>query len=64
MEDRRWVISTDGGAFPVGGPDGQEFSDGGRFVIVKAEGPDVSVRTQVNIVLNGFEELKRLVPTE
>ncbi len=39
-------------------------SDGQRFVMVK-ESSDAEERplTQINVVLNWFEELKRLVPT-
>ena len=37
--------------------------NGRRFVIVKPEDRSISARTHVNIVLNWFEELKRLVPT-
>jgi len=33
--------------------------DGQRFVMVKEEGRE----TQIHVVLNWFEELKRLVPT-
>ncbi|MDA2924099.1 hypothetical protein MYX65_05480 [Acidobacteria bacterium AH-259-L09] len=36
--------------------------DGQRFVMVKAG--EESAPTQINVVLNWFEELKRLVPTE
>ena len=35
--------------------------DGRRFVMIQ-EGPEV--RTQFNVVLNWFDELKRLVPVE
>jgi serine/threonine-protein kinase len=37
--------------------------DGQRFLMVK-EGPEEQAPTQINVVLNWFEELKRLVPTE
>ena len=33
--------------------------DGQRFVMIKEEG-----EAQINVVLNWFEELKRLVPTD
>ncbi len=36
--------------------------DGQRFLMVKAKGESDSP-TQINVVLNWFEELKRLVPT-
>ena len=35
--------------------------DGKRFVMVQTQGPG---STEINVVLNWFEELKRLVPTE
>ena len=35
--------------------------DGQRFLMIKEAGPEA---TQIHIVLNWFEELKRLVPTE
>jgi len=38
-------------------------SDGKRFVVLKPEHEDPAVR-QIHVVLNWFEELKRLVPTE
>ncbi len=40
----------------IKGPDGQ------RFVMIQAGGPD-SEASQINVVLNWFEELKRRVPT-
>jgi hypothetical protein len=42
------------------------FPDGQRFVVVKPpeRGADVSSRTHLDLVLNWFEELKRLVPTD
>ncbi len=36
--------------------------DGRRFLMIK-ESEDVLTVTQLNVVLNWFEELKRLVPT-
>jgi serine/threonine-protein kinase len=51
----RWLVSEEeGGIQPVISPDGQ------RFLMIKAvEGSTA----QINVVLNWFEELKRLVPT-
>ena len=39
--------------------------DGKRFLMSKVMGPteETSAPTQINVVLNWFEELKRLVPT-
>ena len=37
--------------------------DGQRFLMVKASGKE-SVATQLNVVLNWFEELKERVPAE
>ncbi|MGD9345893.1 MAG: hypothetical protein PVH84_08535 [Candidatus Aminicenantes bacterium] len=37
--------------------------DGQHFLMVKSNKP-ISPPTQINVVLNWFEELKRLVPTE
>jgi Tol biopolymer transport system component len=37
--------------------------DGQRFLMVKPRAADESAPTQINIVLNWFEELKRRVPT-
>ncbi len=36
------------------------FPDGQRFLMIK----QAEAQTQINLVLNWFEELKRLVPTE
>ena len=36
------------------------FPDGQRFLMIKAVGGSTG---QINVVLNWFEELKRLVPT-
>ncbi len=36
--------------------------DGQRFLMIQAIEPE-EVATQINVVLNWFEELKRLVPT-
>jgi len=39
--------------------------DGQRFLMIKeAEDGTVQQQNQINVVLNWFEELKRLVPTE
>jgi len=46
-----------------GNPNYDVSSDGKQFVMVKGSG-DVGSLTQINVVLNWFEELKRLVPTE
>lgn len=37
-------------------------ADGQRFVMIKPSEPAESSPTQINVVLNWFEELKRLVP--
>ncbi len=37
-------------------------ADGQRFLMIKEEQQEAG--TQINVVLNWFEELKRLVPTE
>ena len=37
-------------------------ADGQRFLMIK--GSEQQAPNQINIVLNWFEELKRLVPTE
>jgi hypothetical protein len=36
--------------------------DGQRFLMVKPAGQEQSAPTQINVVLNWFEELKRRVP--
>ena len=36
--------------------------DGQRFLMMNMKGPD-GTRPKINVVLNWFEELKRLVPT-
>jgi len=43
----------------TGGP---AMFDGQRFLMMK-EGEIAQEQTQINVVLNWFEELKRLVPT-
>ncbi len=37
--------------------------DGQRFLMIKAADLDEGQQGQINVVLNWFEELKRLVPT-
>ncbi len=46
----------------IGGAFYDVTSDGQRFVMVQLAGQDSEV-SQINVVLNWFEELKRLVPT-
>ncbi len=38
--------------------------DGQRFVMIKAAEKDEGQKSKINVVLNWFEELKRLVPTD
>ena len=38
-------------------------TDGQRFVMVKIAGPEGAAPTQINVVLNWFEELKKRVPS-
>ncbi len=52
---------VDGGTRP-GFPDYDVTADGRRFVMVQPMEPE-SAPTQINVILNWFEELKRLVPT-
>jgi hypothetical protein len=47
--------------FPNAGPRQYDVAPDGRFLMLKAAVPD---RLQVDVVLNWFEELKRLVPTD
>jgi Tol biopolymer transport system component len=37
--------------------------DGRRFLMLKASAPEEEALTQINVVLNWFEDLRRLVPT-
>ena len=37
--------------------------DGQRFLMIKATEEEEGQQAQINVVLNWFEELKRLVPT-
>ena len=46
----------------AGGTNYAVTGDGQGFVMVKASGPEGSAPTQINVVLNWFEELKRRVP--
>jgi serine/threonine-protein kinase len=49
----------------VTGPDYGISPDGQRFLMIKAPMPDTaSSPQQLNVVLNWFDELKRLAPTE
>jgi hypothetical protein len=43
------------------GRDYDVTTDGQRFVMIKR--PDVSAPQQINVILNWFEALERLVPT-
>ena len=56
------VYETGGG--PAGGYPGSNYdlTPDGRFVMIRTD--ESSGPTQINVVLNWFEELKRLVPTE
>ncbi len=47
---------------PVAGANYDVTPDGQRFVMIQAGAPD-SAATQINVVLNWFEELKQRVPT-
>jgi len=44
------------------GRPGDATADGQRFVMVKAAGQEGAAATQINVVLNWFEELKKRVP--
>jgi dipeptidyl aminopeptidase/acylaminoacyl peptidase len=49
--------------FPSGtGRDYDVAPDGGSFVVIQTAGAGGSTREQLNVVLNWFEELERLVP--
>ena len=37
--------------------------DGQRFLMLRDDKPGVEPATEMNVILNWFEELKRLVPT-
>jgi hypothetical protein len=47
---------------PATSPNYDVSRDGQRFLTVKAAEPEEQSATQINIVFNGFEELKRRVP--
>jgi hypothetical protein len=49
---------------PATSPDYDVSADGQRFLMLKSDEQDASAPTQINVVLNWFEELKRRVPTE
>ena len=49
------------GTFPVRNYD--VTPDGRRFLMVQGPGQSAEAVTQIHLVLNWFEELKRLVPT-
>ena len=50
---------------PATSPDYDVSPDGQRFLMLKpAEAGEAAAPTQINVVLNWFEELKRRVPTE
>jgi len=48
---------------PATSPNYDVSRDGQRFLMIKAGGPGEQGPTQMNVVLNWFEELKRRVPT-
>jgi serine/threonine protein kinase/Tol biopolymer transport system component len=49
---------------PATSPNYDVSPDGQRFLMLKADEKEVAAPTQINVVLNWFEELKRRVPTE
>jgi len=49
---------------PATSPDYDVSADGQRFLMLKSDEQDASAPTQINVVLNWFEELKQRVPTE
>jgi hypothetical protein len=49
---------------PATGPNYDISPDGQRFLMLKPSEQEVAAPTQINVVLNWFEELKRHVPTE
>jgi Tol biopolymer transport system component len=51
------------GLSPVSFPNYDVSPDGQRFLMVKPSEPEGAAPTQINVVLNWFEELKRRVPT-
>ncbi|MGB2663038.1 MAG: protein kinase [Candidatus Acidiferrum sp.] len=49
---------------PATGPNYDVSPDGQRFLMLKSSEQEVAAPTQINVVLNWFEELKRRVPAE
>jgi eukaryotic-like serine/threonine-protein kinase len=49
---------------PATSPNYDVSPDGQRFLMLKPNEQEASAPTQINVVLNWFEELKRRVPTE
>lgn len=49
---------------PATGPNYEFSPDGQRFLMLKPIEQEVATPTQINVVLNCFEELKLRVPTE
>jgi eukaryotic-like serine/threonine-protein kinase len=49
---------------PATSPDYDVSPDGQRFLMLKRSEQEAAAPTQINVVLNWFEELKRRVPTE
>ena len=50
---------------PLAGARGSDNPpDGQRFLMIKAAGPEGGAATQINVVLNWFEELKQRVPVK
>ena len=58
-------LSVPEGSSSSGGPTNHDITpDGKRFIVsVPASGPEAGAPSEIQIVLNWFEELKRLVPT-
>jgi hypothetical protein len=48
---------------PATGPNYDISPDGQRFLMLKPSEQEAAAPTQINVVLNWFEELKRRVPT-
>jgi hypothetical protein len=49
---------------PATGPNYDVSPDGQRFLMLKPSEQETAAPTQINVVLNWSEELKRRVPTE
>jgi hypothetical protein len=49
---------------PATSPNYDVSPDGQRFLMLKRSELEIAAPTQINVVLNWFEELKRRVPTE